>query len=80
MVEVCATCLYNKNCQFLSKHSSENMTSCTAYKDEIVFCKDCVHYMSYTKPVEDFDGWCFAGRGETDEDEFCSRGRRKEQT
>lgn len=37
-------------------------------------CKDCVHYLPYPKPVEDFDGMCTACRGETDEDEFCSRG------
>lgn len=34
MVEVCATCLYNKNCQFLAKHSSENMTGCTGFRSE----------------------------------------------
>lgn len=50
----------------------------TADVVEAVRCKDCVHYLPYKKPVEDFDGRCTACRGETDEDEFCSRGKRKE--
>jgi hypothetical protein len=46
---------------------------------EVVRCKDCVYYKPYAKPVEDFDGRCTARRGETDEDEFCNRGTRREQ-
>lgn len=46
---------------------------------EVVRCKDCIHYLPYQKPVEDFDGRCTACRGDTDEDEFCSRGVRREQ-
>ena len=79
MAERCETCLYNKNCQLLVRRGAKNVTSCTAYKGEIVFCKDCVHYMPYKKPVEDFDGRCSACRGETDENEFCNRGKRKDQ-
>ncbi len=45
---------------------------------EVVRCKDCIHYLPYQKPVE-FDGRCTACRGDTDEDEFCSRGVRREQ-
>ena len=60
-------------------------TKCIMFKPiadvvEVVRCKDCVHYQPYQTPVEDFDGWCTACRGETDEDEFCSRGVRREQT
>lgn len=78
----CDTCLYNKNCQFFVKHKVVDISGCTAFRFssdvvEVVRCKDCIHYRPYQKPVEDFDGWCTACRGETDENEFCSRGKRK---
>lgn len=44
---------------------------------EVVRCKDCVHYESYHKPVEDFDGKCFARCCETDDQDFCNYGKRK---
>lgn len=49
----------------------------TADVVEVVRCKDCVHYESYHKPVEDFDGKCFARCCETDEQDFCNYGKRK---
>ena len=51
-----------------------------AVKDavRIVRCKNCKHYTPYEKPVEDFDGKCFVRECETDEEEYCSYGERKE--
>ena len=45
---------------------------------EVVKCKDCVHYEPHQKPVEDFDGRCFARSCETDECDFCNYGKKKE--
>ena len=44
----------------------------------VVKCKDCKYYKPYVKPVEDFDGECIARECETDENEFCSYGARKD--
>ena len=35
-------------------------------------CKNCHYFVPYEKPVEDFDGRCFARGCETDEEEYCS--------
>lgn len=40
-------------------------------------CKECKHYKAYSKPIEDFDGFCVARECETDETEFCSYGERR---
>lgn len=45
---------------------------------EVVLCKNCCHYHPYSKPVEDFDGECCVRGCETDEEEYCSYGRRKD--
>lgn len=58
-----AECLYNAG----YRKKSEDIV-------EVVRCKDCTYYQPYPKPVEDFDGRCTVCRGETDENEFCSRG------
>lgn len=44
----------------------------------VVRCKKCKHYEPYEKPVEDFDGRCLMRACETDEEEFCSYGERKD--
>ena len=44
---------------------------------EVVRCKDCENYKPYKKPVEDFDGCCIVRECETDENDFCSYGKRK---
>lgn len=56
-----------------------NHYPCFQDKDivKVVRCKDCVHYEPYQKPVEDFDGACFARCCETDEQDFCNYGKRK---
>lgn len=46
----CATCLYNKNCQFIGTHKNTIVEGCTAYKDatnmvEVVRCKNCEQFM-----------------------------------
>ena len=43
---------------------------------EVVRCRDCTFFEPFEK-VEDFDGRCVF-RGETDREEFCSFGARKE--
>ena len=45
---------------------------------EVVRCRDCKWFKPYQKPVEDFDGRCVVHMCETDEPEFCSIGRRKD--
>lgn len=45
---------------------------------KVVRCKDCKHFHPYIKPVEDFEGWCIARERETDEPEYCSYGKRKD--
>lgn len=44
----------------------------------VVRCKKCKHYEPYEKPVEDFDGRCLMRACETDEEEFCSYGEKKD--
>lgn len=43
----------------------------------VVRCKNCKYYEPYKKPVEDFDGKCFARNCETDEQDFCNYGERE---
>lgn len=71
-----------RHCDYVPTDACAN-TSCTLCKARrlyeagariVVKCKECVHYVPYPKPVEDFDGRCSAGRGETDENDFCSWG------
>lgn len=49
----------------------------TADVVEVTRCKYCKFYSPYNKPVEDFDGRCFARNCETDEYDFCNYGERK---
>ena len=44
----------------------------------VVRCRDCKWFKPYQKPVEDFDGRCVVHMCETDEPEFCSIGRRRD--
>lgn len=46
---------------------------------EVVRCKDCESYIRYPK-LEDFDGRCVGCiyPHDTDEDDYCSYGKRKE--
>ena len=45
---------------------------------EVVRCRECKWFKPYQKPVEDFDGRCVVHMCETDEPEFCSIGRRRD--
>lgn len=49
----------------------------TADVVEVTRCKYCKFYRPYNKPVEDFDGRCFARGCETDDNDFCSYGERR---
>lgn len=49
----------------------------TADVVEVTRCKYCKFYRPYNKPVEDFDGRCFARNCETDDNDFCSYGERR---
>lgn len=40
----------------------------------VVRCKDCIHFNDYNDSCEQ----CWGGLENPDEDEFCSRGERKE--
>ena len=44
----------------------------------VVRCRECKWFKPYQKPVEDFDGRCVVHMCETDDEEFCSIGRRKD--
>lgn len=44
----------------------------------VVRCRDCKWFKPYQKPVEDFDGRCVVHMYETDEEEYCSIGERKD--
>ena len=44
----------------------------------VVRCRECKWFKPYQKPVEDFDGRCVVHMCETDEEEYCSIGRRKD--
>ena len=44
----------------------------------VVRCRECKWLKPYQKPVEDFDGRCVVHMCETDDEEFCSIGRRKD--
>ena len=46
----------------------------TADVVEVVRCKDCIHFNDYNDSCEQ----CWGGLENPDEDEFCSRGERKE--
>ena len=52
----------------------------TAETVEITRCKYCKFYRPYNKPVEDFDGRCFARNCETDDSDFCSYGVMRKDT
>ena len=78
---MCETCLYNKNCQFLAKHPKTIVDGCTVYKDatnvvEVVRCKDCEWRDTDGCSMSFYDdtGECFTIAEEND---FCSRGERK---
>lgn len=51
----------------------------TADVAEVTRCKYCKFYRPYNKPVEDFDGRCFARECETDEYDFCSYGKKMDE-
>lgn len=51
----------------------------TADVVEVTRCKYCKFYRPYNKPVEDFDGRCFARNCETDEYDFCSYGAKMDE-
>lgn len=51
----------------------------TADVVEVTRCKYCKFYSPYNKPVEDFDGRCFARNCETDEYDFCSYGTKMDE-
>lgn len=51
----------------------------TADVVEVTRCKDCKFYRPYNKPVEDFDGRCFARECETDEYDFCNYGEKMDE-
>jgi len=42
-----------------------------------VLCRDCRHYWAYPEP-DDFDGLCQIRHCQTDAEEFCSYGERKD--
>lgn len=46
---------------------------------EVTRCRYCKFYRPYNKPVEDFDGRCFARNCETDEYDFCSYGAKMDE-
>lgn len=78
----CKDCLHNEVCALRRNGLHCIGDVCKHFKPtadvvEVVRCKDCVHYESYHKPVEDFDGKCFARCCETDEQDFCNYGKRK---
>ena len=64
----CKKCLTEKETDYLLENDIVN----------VVRCKDCKYYKPYNKPVEDFDGECIVREFETDETEFCSYAKLKE--
>lgn len=44
----------------------------------ITRCKYCKHFKAYDPPGDDFDGICNARSCETDREEYCSYGERKD--
>lgn len=73
--------LYHWAKHMLDKYQDEivpGLREQLAKRVEVVHCRECTWFKPYQKPVEDFDGRCVVHMCETDEEEYCSCGKRRD--
>ena len=73
---ICDDCFHNTVCRLDGNEMLEWCSARVPSADvvEVVRCKDCIHFNDYNDSCEQ----CWGGLENPDEDEFCSRGERKE--